>query len=190
MSRRTVLRTAAGAALLIGPLRLLIPTTALAVETTLQACFDDTHKQTSDAFKACVKDPLGAFEAAQSSIATDTDYLTRQTKPAARKRLLKLINTATRAQGRALKQLENCNATFWDDGLAGEAACYAANPPSGGGGAGGGGAGGGGGVAGCGPGNYVPCGAQPCCDLANASCVSCNSGDVCCRNGGNCCGTQ
>ncbi len=41
----------------------------------------------------------------------------------------------------------------------------------------------------CGPGNYVMCGDQPCCDLANASCVSCpNTGAVCCRNGGNCCG--
>ena len=42
---------------------------------------------------------------------------------------------------------------------------------------------------GCGPGNYVQCGDQPCCDLGNASCVSCKKGDVCCRNGGDCCGS-
>jgi len=180
ISRRTVLRTAAAAALLTGPLRLLIPTTAHA--GPLGACFDDSHKRTADAFQACVKDPLQAFEAAKSSIATDTDNLTRQKKPAARKRLLKNIDTDTRAQGRALKQIENCNAKYWDDGLAGEDACYAANPPSGGGGTGGGG----GGVAGCGPGNYVPCGDQPCCDLSNATCVSGTSGDVCCVIGGAC----
>jgi hypothetical protein len=176
-----VLRTAAAAALLTGPLRLLIPTAAHA--GPLGVCFDDSHKRTADAFKACVKDPLGAFEAAKSSIATDTDYLTTATKPAARKRLLKQIDGASRAQGRALKQIENCNAKYWNDSLAGEDACYAANPPSGGGGAGGGG----GGVAGCGPGNYVACGDQPCCDLSNASCVSGKSGDVCCVNGGGGC---
>jgi hypothetical protein len=42
----------------------------------------------------------------------------------------------------------------------------------------------------CGVGNYVFCGDQPCCDLANATCVSCPTrGQVCCVIGGDCCGT-
>ena len=188
ISRRTVLRSAAAAALVAGPLRFLIPATAHASSTALQDCNAANFKRTYDAFQACVNGPLGAFKDSQDTIAYNEELLTHVgslapgKRAAARKRLMKEINKATRERDRAIKQLEDCNFKWLNDQAAGESDCQAANPPvikSPGGGSGSGGGGG------CDNG-YILCG-DYCCNLTYATCVGCNSMPVCCRIGGSCC---
>ena len=191
ISRRTVLRSAAGAALVAGPLRFLNPASAHAASTSLQDCNAANFKRTHDAFQACVKDPLDALDAAQSTIADTTDHLAHlnevrpERRAAARKRLQKNLARATRERDRAIKQLENCNFKWLNEQAAGESDCQTANPPIVKSPVGGGSGGGGGGGAGCDQG-YILCG-DYCCNLSYATCVGCNGTPICCRINGSCC---
>lgn len=180
-TRRTALRTAAGTAgalALFGSLRFLRP--PIAGATPLGECQLASFKAVRDDFQACVKEPLAEFEDAQKGIAGYEDFLRELRRPAARKRVMKKIKELTRRRGRALKNLEFCNAAFVQDQGEGEAKCQAANPPSGG--TGGGGTGGSGG---CEPG-FLLCN-DYCCDTNNAYCQGCSGKVVCCRIESDCC---
>ena len=184
-TRRTALRTAAGAAgavALSGPLSLLQSRPAFAAASERSVCREDARKKARDDFQACVKGPLQAFEASEESIVQNTEYLRNQKKPAARRRLKKLIAGATRERAKAVRELEFCNGVYIGDTAEGESQCE----QSGGGsaGSGGGGSGGANGT-GCETG-FTFC-ADHCCDLSNAYCQNCPSKVICCRQGENCC---
>jgi hypothetical protein len=182
-TRRTALRAAAGTAgavVLFGSFRFLRPPPAGAATTKLAECTSNSFKAVYDDFQACVKNPLAEFEETGELIAEKEDFLRHQKKPAARRRLKKLINELGRRRGRALKDLEFCNAVFVQDRAKGEDQCEETNQPPGG--TGGSGTGG---NTGCEPG-YLLCG-ENCCGVAYAFCQGCGSGPICCRIDGNCC---
>lgn len=187
VSRRTVLRTAAGAALVAGPLRFLIPAAARADYASLVACKAAANKKADDAFQACVKDPLEVFDAAQSTIASQEGYLADQRKPSARRRLKRNIARAKRDGDRAIRQIEDCNVKWFFDRANGEVDCQTANPPVVKSPVGAGNNGGPPGAPGGCDTGYLLCG-DYCCNLAYATCVGCNGTPICCRIGGNCCG--
>jgi hypothetical protein len=182
-TRRRALRLVAGAAGAVavsGPLRLLQPSTASAYTT----CGLINMEETAADFRACVKGPLEEFEETNEVIQEKEDLLRAQKKPAARRRLRKLIEDLTRRRNRALKNIEFCNGAFAQDRAEGEAKCQASNPPSGEAGSGGGT---GGGSVGCEAG-FVLCGPENyCCNTNNAYCQGCNGKPICCRLEADCC---
>lgn len=182
-TRRRALQLAAGGAgavALSGSLRLIQPTPARAATTCGLVSFEKVNAD----FQACVKGPLEEFEETNELIQEKEEFLRDQKKPAARRRLRKLIQESTRRRERALKNIEFCNGVFVQDRAEGEAKCQASNSPSGEGGTGGGTGGGGVGCeAGfvlCGPENY-------CCNSSNAYCQGCNGKPICCRLEADCC---
>lgn len=184
ITRRTALRaaagTAVGAAVLSGPLELLMPPAAGAAISALDICREDNAKENRAAFNTCVKYPLGEFEDENDIIPDIEEKLRNQKKPAARKRLQRNLDRARRDRDRALKTIENCNAAYVNDQAFGEEACRSTN-----GGPGGTPSGGGPGPGGCDTG-YKLCG-DYCCDTFFAECITCNGMSICCRIGGNCC---
>jgi hypothetical protein len=182
-TRRRALRLAAGGAgavALSGPLRLLQPPPARAATTCAQISFEKVYAD----FQACVKGPLEEFEETNELIEEKEEFLRVQKKPAARRRLRKMVQELTRRRERALKNIEFCNGAFVQDRAEAEAKCQASSPPSaepgGGGGTGGGGAGCEAGFVLCGPENY-------CCNSSNAYCQGCNGKPICCRIEADCC---
>jgi hypothetical protein len=178
-TRRTALRTVAGAGAfaLFAPTRLLQPAIAGAEETTpLDNCILDNYATVYKDLKACTKTPIETYDDLSESIAIDENYLRKQKKPAARRRLKKNIERAMRERARAEKAVDFCNALFLEERAVGEAKCQASNPAGGGGG---------GGTGGCEPG-YLLCG-DHCCNTNNAYCQGCSKGPTCCRIDANCC---
>jgi hypothetical protein len=182
-TRRRALRVAAGGAgamALSGPLRLFQPPPARAATTCGLISFEKVYAD----FQACVKAPLEEFEETNEVIQEKEEFLRAQKKPAARRRLRKLIKEATRRREGALKNIEFCNGAFVQDRAEGEAKCQASGSP--GAEVGGGGGGGGGGV-GCEAG-FVLCGPENyCCNTSNAYCQGCNGKPICCRIEADCC---
>jgi uncharacterized membrane protein YgcG len=188
-TRRTALRTAVGAGTvaILGPARLLEPSIAGAVETTpLEKCVLKNYASAYGDLKACTLPLLEKFDDLSEEIAKDENSLRKEKKPAARRRLKKAIQRATRERAAVQKNVDFCNALFLEERAVGEAKCNAENPPSGGSGGGaGGGSGGGGGTGGCESG-FSFC-ADHCCDLSNAYCQGCPGKVVCCRLESDCC---
>ncbi len=182
-TRRRALRLAAGGAgavALSGPLQLFRQQPARAATTCGAISFEKVY----DDFQACVKRPLEELEETNELIQEKEEFLRVQKKPAARRRLKKLIQESTRRRDRAIKNIEFCNGVFVQDRAEGEAKCQAANSPSG---EAGGGGGTGGGGAGCEPG-FVLCGPENyCCNTGNAYCQGCNGRSICCRIEADCC---
>lgn len=184
-TRRTALRTAAGAAgavALAGPLNLIQPRFAAAATTTAM-CRENARKKAVHDFQACVRDPLQAFEASEEVIAQDTEYLKGQKKPSARRRLIRNIRRATRERAKAVRELEFCNGVYMSDSAEGESECERESTAPGASGGGGGPAGAD--NSGCEAG-YAFC-TDHCCDLSNAYCQSCPDKLICCRQGADCC---
>jgi hypothetical protein len=185
-----MLQTAAGAALLAGPLRMLGPAPARAAESALDACRDTVQQETYDAFQACVKGPLDAFESARESLDHENWLLSKGATPRQRRLIKKRIARYKRDEAASIKQLEDCNAKWHYDFTRRESQCYDDHPRGGGGtscresasvaGCGGAPANGG-----CDAG-YILCG-QDCCDTTYAHCGGCAAQPVCCRNGATCC---
>jgi hypothetical protein len=182
-TRRRALQLAAGGAgavALSGPLRLIQATPARAATTCGLISFENVYAD----FQACVKVPLEEFEETNELIEEKEEFLRVQKKPAARRRLRKLIQGDMRRRESALKNIEFCNGAFVQDRAEGEAKCQAANPPAaeagGGGGTGKGGIGCEAGYVLCGPENY-------CCNSSNAYCQGCNGKPICCRLEADCC---
>lgn len=183
-TRRNALRTAAGAtgaAALLGPLRLLLPAGAAAATTQRAECSSASFEKVYADFQACVKNPLADFEDANELIPEKEEFLRAQKKPAARRRLKRMIKELSARRERAVKDLEFCSAAFGQDRAEGEAKCQATFPPAGGGTSGGGTGSGDGCEAG-----FVLC-ADHCCNLSNAYCQGCNSKVICCRLEADCC---
>ncbi|MFN8217910.1 MAG: hypothetical protein U0R71_15050 [Solirubrobacterales bacterium] len=177
-TRRRALQTAAGAAgavAVFGPGRLLKPAAAAAATTCSQISSEVSYKD----FQACVKGPLEDLTETSEAIQDAEEHLRVQKKPAARRRLRRIIEDLTRRRNRALKEVEFCNGVFAQDRAEGEAKCQAAG--------GGSGTGSGGNGSGCEPG-FVLCGPENyCCNTEYASCQGCNGKPICCRIGGDCC---
>ncbi|HEX2709011.1 MAG TPA: hypothetical protein VHM66_13515 [Solirubrobacterales bacterium] len=181
-TRRTALRTAAGAGAvaLLAPGRLLDPPAAEAITTPLAACQSASFHQVRGEFQKCVKNPLADFKDINELLAEKEEFLHAQKKPAARRRLKKLIAELNRRRSRALQDLEFCNAAFVQDRAEGEAQCQSSNGTS----AENGGSGSGG-KEGCEPG-FLLC-EEYCCNTANAYCQGCNGKIICCRIEADCC---
>ena len=182
-TRRAALRTAAGAGALafFAPTRLLQPSIATADTTTPEEqCILANYASVYKDLKACTKSPLEKYDDLSETIAEQENYLRKQKKPAARKRLKKNIARLTRERARTEKDVDFCNALFLEERAVGEAKCQAAKQPAGE--TGGGGTGGSGG---CEAGNLL-CGTY-CCPTAYAVCEGCNGTPICCRIEGQCC---
>jgi hypothetical protein len=177
ITRRTALRTAAGAGALavLAPTRLMQPTTAGAVTTTLGDCTAANYGQAFKDFKSCTEEPFSEFRDSGAFIADYQKSLRTEKRPAARRLLMRRIKEYTKRRKQAQKDLEFCSAAFAQDRAEGESKCQAESPPEG--------------NPPHGPGcesGYLLCG-DYCCDTNYAFCQGCSAGPTCCRNGGNCC---
>jgi hypothetical protein len=181
-TRRTALRTAAGAGALalFAPMRLLQPSVAGAVSTQLAECKSASNEAAYLDFEACAKTPLAEFEAASGFIDQARKKLRAAKTAAERRRLRKVIDFQKRRQRGALNDMGFCNKSFLSDRAEGDAKCEAAKPP-----AGETGGGGTGGSSGCEAG-YLLCGTY-CCNTAYAVCQGCGGTPICCRIEGACC---
>lgn len=181
-TRRAALRTAAGAGAvaLLAPGRLLDPPRAGAATTTLAACQSASFHQVYGEFQKCLKEPLADFKDLGELLAEKEEFLRKQKKPAARRRLKKMIAELNRRRSRDLQDIGFCNAAFLQDRAEGEGQCQSSNGTS----AENGGSGSGG-KQGCEPG-YLLC-EEYCCNTANAYCQGCKGKIVCCRIEADCC---
>lgn len=120
LSRRALLQTAAGAALLSGPLRLLIPASAAAQDPN---CVMRVNRQNVDDLVNCVRRPLEAFRANRRALQLALRALRNEKDPAQRRRLLSGIDRATADQGRIVRQIEDCNFAYIHRHAAARDAC-------------------------------------------------------------------
>jgi hypothetical protein len=98
----------AGAALLLGPLRALVPV-ARADLYCRDACQRDAEKETLKEFDDCVRAPLRARELYAKAFANRKEQLAKTTDRRRRRRLLAIIDQILQGEERALRRIEDCN---------------------------------------------------------------------------------
>jgi hypothetical protein len=106
LSRRTLLRAAGAAVLLGGPLRLLIPARAQADAES--DCVLNRRALRAAAYRDCLKGPKADYYKYSQKINSVSKALTRVRTAAIRKRLLKLLDSATANRDRAAEAIETC----------------------------------------------------------------------------------
>ena len=121
LSRRALLQTAGGAALLWGPLRLLAPAPAAAQDPN---CVARVNRTNVNNLVDCVRQPMSAFRANRRGIRLALKALRNERNPTQRRRLLAGIDRATVDMGRVVHRTERCNFDYIARHAAARDACH------------------------------------------------------------------